>query len=245
MGKRCIVGYSNYFMIGLKGPGALNSAWKGEMSPTLNNVHCLNLEYVSKERRMVCISGQYLRTGIAYDDGKMGEFAGIFLSGNDFSYNFKYKGDHSKPALLRSFNISFGLKIFGKGFVAPVGRYRKMEILLLCEKVKYDYKNFAERDQSISSSSEVFNQVDYGTGEYSYKNFAIAYTFGCQRVLNDKFVLDYGIRFGLTPQFNVISLLASDEYVNSPESYYRHEANIRILRGQLANFHLGIGFLAF
>lgn len=247
MGKRGIIGYSTYFMFAPKGSGPFNANPKGELSPTLNNVHCLNLEYVYHERRMVCFSGQYLITGLAYDNGNRSEFGNIFTTITDTPYprGYKYSGDYSKPALLRSFNISMGLKMFRKGFVAPVGRYRKMEGLILFEKVRYDYKNFAKADPNSSFSEPPYIKTDYGVGEYSFINFSFAYSFGCQRVLNDKIILDFGIRFAITPQFNIISIAASEEYVNSPESYYKHESNSRIMRQQAINFHLGIGFLAF
>lgn len=247
MGKRFVLGYSNYFMIGLKGPGAINAGPSDESSPTLNNVHCLNLEYVYKQNKIVCLSGQYLRTGIAYDkgtynDGLMGFFSS---SGREYPYpnGSKYIGNYSKPALLSSVNFSFGLKSFKRGFVAPVGRYRKMEVVLLFETVKYDYKNFAQPDPNSSSSEPV--RIDLGSGQYSYRNVSFAYSFGKQRILNDKFVLDYGIRFAYTPAINIITIAVAEEYITTVENYYRRVANLRIARQQLINFHLGIGFLAF
>ncbi|CAN5499261.1 hypothetical protein BH10BAC1_BH10BAC1_13900 [soil metagenome] len=248
-GKRAVITYSNYFMIGFKGPGAINSAATTERSPTLNNVHCLNLEYVYKQNKMVCLSGQYLRTGIAYDNGKTSDsfFGDTFRSQSDYPYpgSYKYVGDYSKPALLRAVNFSLGIKRFRKGFIPPVGRYRKMEVLLLFEKIKYDYQNFGKPDPSYSYDGSHYILTPMGTGEYSYRNISFACTFGNQRVLNDKIVLDYGIRIAYGPALNIITLTAGDEFAKSTEHYYRRESNLRVAREQLVNFHLGIGFLAF
>ena len=40
MGKRFVIGYSNYFMFGIKGPGPINGGSSNEASPTLNNANC-------------------------------------------------------------------------------------------------------------------------------------------------------------------------------------------------------------
>lgn len=245
-GKRCVIGYSNYFMIAPKGPGPLNANPADEASPTLNNVHCLNLEYVYKERKMVCVSGQYLLTGVAYSNGTTnGTFFGEMF-GNEDQYpypgGYKYAGNFSKPALLRSFNLSLGIKTFKKGFIPPVGRYRKLEVLMFFEKIKYDYQNFAHADPN---DYDLTVKGSLGKGEYSYKNVAFACTFGYQRILNDKISLDYGIRFAYTPALNIITIAAGDEYTTNVTAYFRRESNLRIAREQLINVHLGIGFLAF
>ena len=247
MGKRAVISYSNYFMFAPKGSGPFIANPKGELSPTINNTHCLNFEYVYNQRRMVCLAGQFMLSGLPYDNGNRSAFGNIFTTITDTPYppSHRYVGDYSKPARLRSLNFAIGLKTFRSGFVPPVGRYRKMEVLFMFEKVKYDYKNFAVQDPTSYNYPYTYIKSDYGLGEYSYFNMAFAYSFGYERVLNEKIILDYGIRFAATPQLNIISITASDEFASSPESYYKHEANMRMLRQQLINFHIGIGFLAF
>lgn len=241
MGKRLIVGYSNYFMVGFKGPGPINAVPSNENSLTLNNVHCLNFEYAHNQHKMLCFSGQYLRTGIAYNNGLSG---GPFDLRNigDYPYpnSCKYVGNYSTPALLTSFNIGIGIKSFKHGYLAPVGKYDKFEFLFLFEKIKYDYKNFVQSDNYGSTD------IPYplGTGEYSYKNFAIVYSFGRQKVLNDKIVLDYGLRVSYTPLFNIFSAVQMND-ASTIEEHFKYETRSRIFREQLFNLHVGIGFLAF
>jgi len=246
MGKRAVIGYSNYFMLGFKGPGPNNSASADDASFTLNNAHCLNFDYAYKQRKMVCLSAQYIRTGLAYDKGIQNDYdLWDFASSGTSSYSTveypypgetKYVGSFSKPALLTSVNMGIGVKMFKNGFIAPTGRYRKLEVVLLFEKLKYDSQNFSTVDDTLKV---------LGKGEYSYKNIAFAYTMGKQRILNDKFVLDFGIRFAYTPAMNIITIAAGDEFANNVESYFRRASNLRMARQQLVNFHLGIGFLAF
>ncbi len=243
MGKRTVISYSNYFMFGLRGPGPADSGPKDEPSFTMNNAHCLNFEYAIKQRKMLCLSGQYIRTGIAYDRG--GHASTLYGSSyREYPYpdGVGYGGSFLKPALLTSFNIGLGLKFFKSGLLAPVGRYGKLEVLLLFENVKYDYKNFKKK-----VDSNPYNDTPYtlGTGEYKYKNIALVYTIGKQRILYDKIVLDYGIRFAWSPSLNIISLTGGLDDSPNIETYYRREANLRIARQQLINFHIGIGFLAF
>lgn len=242
MGKRAVLSYSNYFMVGLVGPGPNNAGYMDEASLSLNNVHCLNFEYVYKQRKVVCLSGQYLRTGVAYDRGGHDGFING-ASYRDYPYpgGAKYGGNYSKPALLTSTNISLGVKSFKSGCIAPVGKYNKLEMILLFEKIKYDNTNFMK---SVTSDPVDDTLFTLGTGEYNYVNVAIAYTIGREHIINDKIVIDYGIRFGLTPAMNIVSLTSDDSY-STIEMYYKRYSNSRIGRQQLFNFHVGIGFLAF
>jgi hypothetical protein len=194
---------------------------------------------------MICLSGQYIHTGIAYDNGKVndGFWGGLFNSASETPYpnNNKYTGDFSKPALLRSVNIALGLKTFGSGFIAPVGKYNKFEVVLMFETVTYNKDKFEHLDPN---NSGVFVKENLGKGEYLYKNVSFAYTIGKQRILADKIVIDYGLRIAYTPAVNIITLAGFDT-VNDIEDYYRRESRMRMFRQQLINFHLGIGFLAF
>mgnify|MGYP000538053278 CR=1 FL=1 len=247
LGKRLIVGYSTYFMPGLKGPGPFVSNSAAEASPTINNVHCLNVDFAHKQNKMISFSGQYMLTGVAYDNGKSnGTFFGdMFRSESYYPYpeGHRYVGDFSKPARLRSFNFSIGMKRYARGYIAPIGRYRKFEAILFCEKLTYDYQNFAIPDPNGNYEYDYIKDP-LGTGEYKFKNIAFACTFGNQLALNDKIVLDYGIRFAYSPALNIITLAESDAYTRAT-GFFRRESNLRIAKQQLVNFHIGIGFLAY
>ena len=117
-----------------------------------------------------------------------------------------------------------------------------MEVVVLLEKVNYDYTNFAHPDPN---TSEAFLKGTLGTGQYSYKNIAFAYTFGKQRVFYDKIILDYGVRFAYSPALNIITLSSGDSNSVSVYNYFKRSSNLRIAYEQLFNIHLGIGFLAF
>jgi hypothetical protein len=240
MGKKFSIGYSNYFFPGLKGPGPREAELSDEQSPCFNTTHSFNIEYSVRPRTNFCFSVQYLKTGIAnlttdrYSNGY----------GYPYPGNARYIGDPSVPVQLSSLNFAIGLKFFKKGFVAPIGRYRKLEVLLLSEKVKYDNHSFVRAD----SYNYPYSEIPYvaGTGEYDYQNIAFAYTIGKQRAIADVIVLDYGIRFGILPG-GVFAMAGSGSYSSdiSMEQYFRRTSWARLYRQQLINFHIGINFLAF
>lgn len=240
MGKRCVIGYENYFFIALKGPVPYNYGSKSEFSPGLNATHCLNFDYATRSRTNFCLSLQYLRTAIAYRGG-----SGFFSSGEDYPYpeQSKYTGGSSNPILLSSINVGLGFKFFRSGFIAPVGRYQKIELLIMFETVKYDKNEFVKIDPNSSYYNDVIPAV-IGKGTYNYRNFAFTYAIGKQKILSDKFVLDYGIRMGVTPAVVPAFLFGSDN-ATTMESMLKADSQLRMFRQQLFNFRLGLGFLAF
>ncbi|MGZ4035346.1 MAG: hypothetical protein ACXVP4_10820, partial [Bacteroidia bacterium] len=229
---------------GFRGPGPNNATPVDEASFCFNTAHCLNAEYVYKQRRMLCVSAQYFRTGVAYSRG-VSRGAFDFSGTTEYPYpnNTKYGGDFSKPALLNVVNLGIGIKFFNKGFLAPVGIYKKFEVLYMMETLKYNNTNFLSKNTSVYPP--VDTAITEGEGMYKYKNVAFAFTLGNQRALSDKIILDYGIRISYTPAVNFATLLAGDEFINDMHGEYRRAVNFRVFREQLINFHIGISFLAF
>ncbi|OFY84012.1 MAG: hypothetical protein A3F72_18500 [Bacteroidetes bacterium RIFCSPLOWO2_12_FULL_35_15] len=229
MGKRFVIGYENYFFPAFYGPGKNNANPGPSFSPGFNTTHCLNIDYTVKQRMNVCFSLQHLRTGIAY-------------KGDDYAYpkESKYSGNFSTPAQLTSNNIGFGFKVFRRGNIAPVGKYQKFEILLFFEKVKYENNNFTTHEQNYYENVP----ITLGTGEYTYRNFAITYSLGKQRIFFNKLVMDYGIRAAITPVVIPTGLYTVDN-VRDMDDRFKVDSRFRIFRQQLFNFHIGLGFLAF
>ena len=120
-----------------------------------------------------------MHTGIAYRKPQLVEY------GNGRSYPYpnstRYNGNESHPIQFASFNISFGVKVFRKNNSWPIGKYSKFEFLIFIERVSY------KKDKFVNYAEQ---QVTEGDGVYYYKNFAIAYTLGTQRILYKKYVLD-------------------------------------------------------
>ncbi len=116
--------------------------------------------------------------------------------------------------------------------------------MVFLETVKYDNENFYITNyDSYSGYAGTETKVTEGSGMYRYKNFALVFTKGKQRVIADKIVLDYGLRFALTPGAISSFLELSDRRGMSVD--FRDASTFRLFREQLVNFHIGIGFLAF
>jgi hypothetical protein len=227
MGKRFTIGYSNYFFPAIMGPGALTGAKYGLASPGFNTTHCINLEYAVKPRTNFTASAQYLQTGI-----------GIRYLYTTRSDEYTYRSNYSNPIVLSSVNIGLGFKFFRRGTLAPLGKYSKFELLMLFETVTYDKTQFTTQVNGNTTDATL------GEGIYNYKNFTITYTIGRQRIFFNALVVDYGIRFGVSPLV-VPSFLLNDGYHEDIETIFRDDSRYRIFRQQLVNLHLGIGFLAF
>lgn len=234
MGKRLTIGYSNNFFLAGIGPTKTYDIG-------LNTTHSFNLEYTIKNRTNFCLSYQMFKTGVDVDHEFYEEYEDTYGVYNSISYT--YNPIPNVPLQLKSNNVSIGFKFFASGTLAPVGKYKKLELLLLFSNLTYKPNSF----EGYDNQAEGLKRKSIGTGNYSYSTFALTYTMGRQRVLLNRLVLDYGVQFGFTPA-GVVAVLTSDEDFNrstNPEDIFRQETNKRLFRYELFNLHLGLGFLAF
>jgi hypothetical protein len=232
MGKRLIIGYSNNFSIAGVGPTAES------YDPGFNTTHCFNLEYIIKNRTNFCLSYQMLKTGveIPYDF-----YVQTYNSAYGYSEGVSYTYAGSAPMQVSTKNFGIGFKFFPQGTLSPIGKYRKLELLLLFSDFTYPRNSF----DYYNSTDYTMKKGSVGTGDYSFKTFAITYTMGHQRVLFNRIVFDYGIQFGFLPA-GAFGYLTDGEFTTggSYESVFRQETNQRLFRHQMFSFHLGLGLLA-
>jgi hypothetical protein len=244
MGKRFTIGYSNYFSPSFLGRSA-NSTVR---SLGMNTVNCLNAEYTIGKRTNFCVGGQFSKTGFV----KTGGFNYTYYD-STYSYTdpsringtLHYLPKNGLPMQMRSLNFAVGFKFFRSGYIAPVGAYTKVELVMFMNRITYDPKAFY-LDEARYEEKRVGK---IGNGTYDFKSFAIAATFGRQRILFDRLVLDAGIRLAFSPNMvlNYISteVFGDDGYNSTMEEQIRLNSNSRLFTAQVFNFHLGIGFLAF
>jgi hypothetical protein len=239
MGKHLTIGYSNNFFPALIGPTAKSQ------DVGINATHSFNLEYTIKNRTNLCVSYQRLKTGVDFNYELSEEYVDQYGSYENALYRYRPKS--RLPSQLISNNICLGLKFFNSGALAPVGKYRKFELVLLFPKLTYESNAFVAETYSYNYDTTYTLKKNIGTGEYSFKSFALTYTFGRQRVLFDRIVLDYGFQLGVHP-IGMLSYINSDlEFTTSSNvgSYSRALTNQRLLRYESFNFHIGLGLLAF
>lgn len=249
MGKRFSIGYSNYFLPSGLGPGANAESSEPLTTIGLNTTHCLNMEYIIKSRTNICLSLQTAKTGMT--PGEMG-----FSSYNGYNsydyYTVTYNPKPYKPMQIRAINFGIGFKFFQSGSLAPIGKYKKLELLFMFNHLTYKRDGFTYYDNSYSGYGQ-YRTLTVGKGDYQFNTFAITYAIGRSRVLFDKLIFDCGIRFGLTPagvwgyvnQNGDFLDTSSSSGTLAAEQDFRYHANMRMFRCQLFNFHIGLSFLAF
>lgn len=244
MGKRFSIGYSNYFMLSAIGPTAnAENADFGTIG--VNSTHCLDLEYIVKSRTNFCLSLQTSKTGV--DPGEISYYSYDPINYNSYYYTYKYDVKPYKPMQVRSINLGLGFKFFQSGSLSPIGKYKKVELLLMFNHLTYKKNGFSYYDSG-------YNRIaTFGSGDYQYSTFAITYAIGRSRVLFDKIVLDGGIRFGVMPAGFWAYLNQDGDFFDTSsssgtfyaETQFKYDVNMRLFRCQLFNFHVGLSFLAF
>lgn len=244
MGKRLSLGYSNYFSPSLLGRSANSTE---DFTPGINSTHCVNLEYTLKKKTNFCIGVQFSKMGVikqsynytyTYVDPWNG--SSYLMGGTAY-----YMPSNRLPMQLKTTNISFGFKFFRSGYIAPLGKYNKLEFVVFMNNVTYDRSAFYT---SNSRTPEHKITTSMGNGNYDFNSFAVALTFGKQRILFDRIIVDTGIRFALSPNA-VVNYMVNDffgeEYNQTIEDQIKTNTNTRIFTSQVFNFHIGLGFLAF
>lgn len=235
MGKRLSIGYSNYLSPSLLNPSATKD--RGDLG--LNTTHCINLEYTIKKRTDFCFGIQFSKTGMSREIGFTHE--GYDNNGYKYVYNSSYSPVSKMSMQLSTTNICLGFKFFSQGYIAPVGKYKKLDFILLLNKVSYERGGFR-------NDSPPAEYVTLGTGANDFRAFAIALTFGRQRVLFNTLLIDTGFRVGISPNIFISYIkndVINDQYNLFFEDQLKESVNQRIFAAQLVNFHIGIGFLAF
>lgn len=244
MGKRFSIGYSNYFFLSALSPTANATSSGSELG--INSTHCINLEYSIKNRTNFCLSVQKSKTGI--DPGEI--YIENYDGSNYNSYYAKYSLKPYKPMQINSYNIGLGFKFFSTGSLAPIGKYKKVEVLLLLNHLEYDKNAFLFTSYTSTGGS---TYLAFGKGDYKFNTVSASYTMGRSRVFFDRIVLDGGIRFGVVPAGFLSVLLDSEDYSSSPlysnaegiRKGLRRDTYTRLFAFQAINIHLGLSFLAF
>jgi hypothetical protein len=250
LGKRFSIGYSNYFFPRFPAVNSSIGFSDGDKLSTehvFNSTHCLDVDYIISPRISMCFSGQFSKMDLM----KQGSIFSVERGG--LSYSVQYLPKPNQDMELNTVNFSVGFKFFKQRFLNPFGWYRKLELILMVNKVVMDEKGFyymANSNPQIKQSSP-YPLVD-GAGRFS--SIALAYTIGKQRIFFDKLILDWGIRFGINYSYVVSNLNPLEtlfEYENSSikedtlESELKDQGNARIWGAQFVNAHVGLRFLAF
>ena len=257
MGKRLSIGYSNYFSPRFPVVKSILSEFYSEGSDAViasrrsfHFTNSIDVDYILTSKVSLCMSGQFSKMDFCEYGSKFNlkEYNG---SSNDY-FDVYYAPPKSQSMDLKTTNLSIGFKFFKRGYDSPFGRYSKMEIVIVTDKVIMDKNQFYRDDTYYYPLTRGYKIPER---PYAYKSFVFAYTFGKQRVLFDKLVLDYGLRIGFNYSYlitdgnviaSIINLTKEDQNKDiTLDTRFKRIANVRAFESQLLNVHLGLRFLAF
>ncbi len=243
LGKRMSIGYSNYFFPRI--PAISLTSGTVPADKKMNSTHCLDMDYIVAPRVSVCLSGQFSRMGLFSYGNKIY----VESRGNSNGNNVEYLPDDESNLYLNTTNISFGIKIFKERYLNPFGRYRKLELIVMMNKVNADENGFYSVNRDYGS---IVTKTPYplSSDETKSKSIVVAYTMGKQRILFNKLVLDWGVRLGINQSYvfrniGLLGALGGSNYDNSIGRKLKEEAIARTVGSQFINLHLGLRFLAF
>lgn len=229
MGKRFIVGYSNLFSPSIS--TIYTERYRSSSALKIQNItvsHVVDLNYVIHYRKALCFSVSYVVSKIPN--------ASIVTDYYRFTFT---KSDYN--AKLSSLGFSFGIKLFKRSRLAPLGPYVKWEGLFLLNTIKFQpYSRTYWYYNSTTGSDSLVTKL-YEAGQLNSKSFGAALSFGKQRVFFDKLVVDFGIRGALVATISEPYNYTHTEYVDE----LRIKSFDKIFNQQFVNLRLGIGFLAF
>jgi hypothetical protein len=246
LGKRFSVGYSNYFFprLTLISP-SLNLVDEDKVSTKkkFNSTHCLDLDYVLTPWVSICLGGQFSKMEMVKQASKFYvERVG----------DVHYLPSSHQEMQLNTTNLSLAFKFFKERYMNPFGKYRKLEIMIMMNKLKMDENGFFA-EMNTQKGLELAPYAVAGD-TYKFKSLILAYTIGRQRILFDKLMLDWGIRFGVNYSYisksvNPLEMMlaerrgVSDEYTIEKE--LKEQAIARTMGAQFVNAHVCLRFLAF
>jgi hypothetical protein len=123
----------------------------------------------------------------------------------------------------------FGWKKFRRGKFAPLGNYHRWEFYYCNGWINYP---------SIQEVNNDGNYFNIAAGKLKFKSFGFSYSIGKQRVYNDKYLFDFGLKASLYPYFGY----------NGGNDYANHlgkDATSGLAAYPAATGYLSLGFLAF
>jgi len=231
LGKKFIISTGNSFSPSLIDP-ASSKTFNGAGFfgiPSLNSTYIFTIDYAISRKFNLCLSVNYLKTGVEYE-GVYGNVLGSAL----------YTGSLSTPIQLTSYGASIAFKVFSRGFVAPVGRYKKFDCGISFASGKYNNSMFISSDDGTP--------VGGGSGDYKAVGVTFGLTVGRQRIFFDKLTVDYGLRFALTgfiSKDQTDSDATTIDYPSMIHDAIATDCNTRLLHHELVNFVINIGFIPF
>lgn len=246
MGRRFSVGYSNDFFPRL--PFMQLTANEMSKDHIFNASHCLEIDYVKSHKLSLCGGFQYSKM----DFVKAGVDNQIDADYDEGGAVYYLPAD-GKPMKIISRNLAIGLKFFKHNYIAPYGKYNKLELVFCFNKILMDQDALYTQDRYSSSKGIIYKKQTFTGDIDKFKNLVVAFTVGKQRMISHRMILDWGVRMGVSTNavfrsldlFEDLSLISGVSPGSSFENGLKTDAHLRVFSSQLFRVHLGLKFLAF
>lgn len=242
-GKKLAVMYNNNFSPVLGSSGLNYKGNRGILA--LNCRHLVGLEYVQARRRVIGFGAGYMRTalfpggyGFQYEKGKNYEVSGGDTTYKSTYYQYAPYGIERIPVHSASLHLYW--KFFKKQFIAPCGNYQYLDfgaIRYWQEKLVLDPFTYTMEEAYLNTMNYTTSVVRHPAtvtpqlDDTKSTSFIFGYGFGRQRIVNDKIMLDYGLRFRMLFGPSDLSDMAT-------------EVRTRLRNASWLGFNIGIGYLA-
>lgn len=237
-GKKFLISYTPSFSSALSNPN-----YNGNKGFMVFNLHHLGgVDYVVGRKAMLGISVRYFRTAFYYKASFNYDMPGSFETARfngDYPSN-PFSGKKPLTGKMKVLAIGIAPRIFTSSGIAPVGAYIRPEVLLSF----YSVGEPSEEDilDYVSQKARDANVLPEFRNAGPYMKLGLGVELGATRVFLKRWVLDYGIRGGLT--LGSMNRGPFEEAITEDNIHEILLSN-RLMKTCLLTFKAGIGFLAF
>lgn len=213
----------------------------------VNFRHALSADYTTGRRTAWGGTIQFYRTEASYT-GQEIDFDYRDSYGNAYSYS--YYPSSKAVANITGTNLGVYVKRSRKNYIAPHGKYYKLGLTFFNYRARYNEKNFSteyevyEYNGWYTSGYHGIHTPELGSGNDSFRSLGLTWGRGKQRIFWDKVVVDTGFEVNYIIGSLLNALDGSETFGFSKDDYIRTGAKARIVRHNLINVTVGIGYLA-
>lgn len=238
-GKKFSFGYTLGLAPSVRNPNNLGSAslpfgqGRGPVDKfifSFNAIHNLSADLVLGRRFSICGAFVYYRTKIDASD--------VYYQVPYSNIYYPYINYHFKELVqFSAMGFTAGMKFFGSKFIAPFGRYIKLE---------FSHQNVkAELADAVMVNANDPQDVCQFSPDHWYTPYsAISLAMGKQRIIANKLVVDFGLKGSLPLNRTTVAFGAGNDYSNLSTFV----TDMSLYRANCLNYvsvYLGFNFLAF
>lgn len=239
-GKKLSAGYnfcvsSALFNSSSQGTSVFNTGGSaGQSIFSFNTMHAVTIDYALKRRLSIGACYAYMNT--SYD-------------GKDEIYYYENTSYWHNRAVnsydIKVNSIGINIKLFGEAYIAPLGKYVKLDILVKSITSTYDPKVFFIKTGNYNG--DILRPI-FGNTKQTYIKPEVLFSFGRQRIYFNRLIIDFGIRASsniILMPFRFFANFGDDDKRFDEKVYIETTSINRVRKANMLNYYGGISFLIF